>query len=51
MLQIKGTLNWFKIAGIGISIVIAGQFSGWNFGLEYGWTNMFIAFVIMFFFI
>lgn len=46
----QGTLNWFMVAGIGVSIVIAGQFSGWNFGLEYGWSNMFIAFVLMFLF-
>ena len=46
----KGNLNWFMVAGIGVSIVIAGQFSGWNFGLEYGWSNMFIAFALMFLF-
>jgi len=46
----KGTLSWPMVAAIGISIVVAGQLSGWNFGLEYGWGNMFIAFIIMFLF-
>lgn len=46
----KGTLSWYMVTAIGVSIVIAGQFSGWNFGLEYGWSNMCIAFAIMFLF-
>ncbi|MET3473221.1 ethanolamine permease [Novosphingobium sp. 1529] len=36
-------LGWKSIAGLGVAIVIAGQFSGWNFGLAFGWSNMFVA--------
>lgn len=46
----QGTLSWYMVTAIGVSIVIAGQFSGWNFGLEYGWSNMCVAFAIMFLF-
>ncbi|NAR48535.1 amino acid permease [Acinetobacter haemolyticus] len=46
----KGTLNWIMVAAIGVSIVVAGQFSGWNFGMANGWQNMLIAFGIMFVF-
>jgi ethanolamine permease len=41
-------LGWPKIAGLGIALVVAGQFSGWNFGLMAGgWMNMLIATVLM----
>lgn len=44
----KGVLGWQKIAGLGVSLVIAGQFSGWNYGLVgNGWANMLIATVLM----
>lgn len=36
-------LSWKSIAGLGVAIVIAGQFSGWNYGLAHGWSNMFAA--------
>jgi hypothetical protein len=29
----KSALGWPKIAGLGIALVVGGQFSGWNFGL------------------
>ena len=41
-------LGWPMIAMLGVSIVIAGQFSGWNLGLAYGWKNMLVGTVIMF---
>lgn len=44
----KGALGWQKVAGLGVSLVIAGQFSGWNYGLvENGWANMLIATLLM----
>lgn len=38
-----GRIGWLMVAGLSISIVIAGQFSGWNYGLAHGWANMFVA--------
>lgn len=35
------------IATIGVSIVVAGQFSGWNYGLACGWANMAAATALM----
>lgn len=44
----KAVLGWPQIAGLGISLVIAGQFSGWNFGLaDNGWANMLLATLLM----
>lgn len=44
----QGVLRWPQIAGLGISLVIAGQFSGWNYGLAgNGWTNMLLAVLLM----
>lgn len=44
----KSALGWPKIAGLGIALVVAGQFSGWNFGLMAGgWLNMLIATLLM----
>lgn len=44
----KGVLGWQKVAGLGVSLVIAGQFSGWNYGLVgNGWANMLIATLLM----
>lgn len=44
----KGALGWPKIAGLGIALVVAGQFSGWNFGLAAGgWQNMLVATLLM----
>jgi ethanolamine permease len=35
--QLKsGTAGWVLLAGLGISYVISGDYSGWNFGLEKG---------------
>lgn len=41
-----GRLGWKSVAGLAIAIVIAGQFSGWNFGLQNGWQNMFAATIL-----
>lgn len=44
----QGVLRWPQIAGLGISLVVAGQFSGWNYGLaSSGWANMLIATLLM----
>lgn len=44
----QGVLRWPQVAGLGISLVIAGQFSGWNYGLAgNGWTNMLLATLLM----
>lgn len=31
-----GTAGWVLLAGLGVSYVISGDYSGWNFGLEQG---------------
>lgn len=41
------TLKWHMIATIGVAIVVAGQFSGWNYGLAFGWENLVVALVLM----
>lgn len=46
----KNTIGWPMVAAIGVSIVVAGQFSGWNYGLAAGWGNMAVAFGVMFIF-
>jgi len=37
----------FSLWALGVGAVISGQFSGWNFGLAFGWGSMFVATVIM----
>jgi ethanolamine permease len=37
----------FSLWALGVGAVISGQFSGWNYGLEYGWGSMFVATVII----
>ena len=32
----RGTAGWVLLAGLGVSYVISGDYSGWNFGLEQG---------------
>ncbi|MGH7288689.1 MAG: amino acid ABC transporter permease, partial [Myxococcota bacterium] len=32
---------------LGVGAVISGHFSGWNFGLAFGWGSMFVASVII----
>ncbi|WP_432563568.1 ethanolamine permease [Kineococcus sp. SYSU DK003] len=44
----KGAAGWVLLAGLGVSYVISGDFSGWNFGLGAGgWGGLAIAFVLM----
>ncbi|WP_447725857.1 amino acid permease [Sphingomonas koreensis] len=43
----RSAVGWAQIAGLGISLVIAGQFSGWNYGLSAGWANMVVATLLM----
>ncbi|MCT1871437.1 ethanolamine permease [Micrococcus sp. HSID17228] len=47
--QLKaGAAGWVLLAGLGVSYVISGDFSGWNLGLaEGGWGGLLIAFVLM----
>ncbi len=44
----KQSISWVKVAGLGIAIVIAGQFVGWNYGLAVGGTGgMAVATLLM----
>lgn len=44
----RGAAGWLLLAGLGISYVISGDFSGWNLGLAAGgWGGLLIAFVLM----
>lgn len=39
-----GSVGWLRLASLGVSFVIAGHFSGWNFGLAYGgWGGLALA--------
>jgi ethanolamine permease len=37
----------WSLWALGVGAVISGHFSGWNFGLQYGWGSMLIATVII----
>jgi ethanolamine permease len=42
----QGAIGWVLLAALGISYVIAGDYSGWNFGLAHGgWGGMLVAVV------
>ncbi len=44
----KGSAGWVLLAGLGISYVISGDYSGWNFGLgEGGFGGLAIAAVVI----
>ncbi len=44
----KGTAGWILLAGLGVSYVISGDFSGWNFGIaQAGWGGFAIAALLM----
>lgn len=44
----SGTAGWLLLAGLGVSYVISGDFSGWNFGVaEGGFGGLLIAFVLI----
>ena len=37
----------FSLWALGVGAVISGHFSGWNFGLGFGWGSMFVATVLI----
>ena len=37
----------FSLWALGVGAVISGHFSGWNFGLGFGWGSMFVATVVI----
>jgi ethanolamine permease len=37
----------FSLWALGVGAVISGHFSGWNFGLGFGWGSMFVASIII----
>jgi ethanolamine permease len=42
----QGAIGWVLLAALGVSYVIAGDYSGWNFGLAHGgWGGMLAAVV------
>lgn len=44
----QGTVGWVLLTGLGVSYVISGDFSGWNYGIANGgWLGLCIAFVAM----
>lgn len=44
----KGSAGWLLLAGLGVSYVISGDYSGWNFGLaEGGFGGLAIAAVVI----
>ncbi|WP_459546011.1 ethanolamine permease [Nocardia sp. X0981] len=43
-----GTAGWVLLAGLGVSYVISGDYSGWNFGLaEGGFGGLFVATIVI----
>lgn len=44
----KGSAGWLLLAGLGVSYVISGDFSGWNLGMAHGgFGGLLIAFALM----
>ncbi len=44
----SGSAGWIMLAGLGVSYVIAGEFAGWNYGInQAGWGGMFLALLLM----
>ena len=44
----RGTAGWLLLAGLGVSYVISGDYSGWNFGLgQGGFGGLLIAGVVI----
>jgi ethanolamine permease len=37
----------WSLWALGVGAVISGQFSGWNYGLAFGWGSMFAATIII----
>lgn len=46
--QLKsGSAGWLLLAGLGVSYVVSGDFSGWNFGLAHGGFGGLLIAVVM----
>jgi len=46
--SLKRTAGVWGLWGLGVAAVVSGDFSGWNFGLDFaGWGGMLIAFVLV----
>jgi len=45
--QLRRYAGVFSLWALGVGAVISGHFSGWNFGLAYGWGSMFVATVLI----
>lgn len=44
----RRSIGWKMIAGLGVGLVVAGQFAGWNYGLgRAGWPDMIAATLLM----
>ncbi len=44
----RGKAGWILLAGLGVSYVISGNFSGWNFGIaQAGWGGFLVAAIAM----
>lgn len=44
----RGSAGWLLLAGLGVSYVVSGDFSGWNYGLEQGgFGGLLIAVVVI----
>ena len=44
----KGSAGWLLLAGLGVSYVISGDYSGWNYGLaEGGFGGLLLAVVVI----
>jgi ethanolamine permease len=37
----------FSLWALGVGAVVSGDFSGWNFGLAFGWGSLFVATIII----
>ncbi len=45
--KLKRYAGVFSLWALGVGAVVSGHFSGWNFGLAFGWGSMFAATVII----
>jgi ethanolamine permease len=45
--KLKRYAGVFSLWALGVGAVVSGHFSGWNFGLGFGWGSMFVATIII----